>query len=445
MDKKSHTSLIEKIRLNFGASDKVSADVSIVTNYLTVFLTLGLSFVIVETRAGNPFTALLWALACFGVGALIGFLFGIPRVLQDGPTSPSAPPAAGGVGPPANGASPYDLRVNTNLEQISDWLTKIIVGLGLVQLAKAPGHLSHASDFIAFGLGTGTKIFAGGIIVYFSILGFMGGYLITRLYIAGAFSRADQDARQINRDLNTIARIDVSTSGETQNLTQEGEKAVKNLVGKSPDELKSVAEKAGWAKAQLASSNYYQAIKTYAELIQLYPDDVKLRQEYATALFYQGSRETGIYQLLEAKKRITPTTNPSVRSSVFISLTFQYLYVLPPDGFAETIKHGEEYTSDPANIDERSIWINLACAYGQQMAWQNSQEDVGPETKEETRQKALSAVKRAAGFGETAKAQLRGLMRPSASPEGDDDLVVFKEDPKFREVVGLPPNITTRH
>jgi hypothetical protein len=40
-------------------------------------------------------------------------------------------------------------RVNTNLEQISDWLTKIIVGLGLVQLRSVPDYLYKASVWMA--------------------------------------------------------------------------------------------------------------------------------------------------------------------------------------------------------------------------------------------------------------------------------------------------------
>ena len=32
----------------------------------------------------------------------------------------------------------------------------------------------------------------GSIVVYFSALGFLGGYLLTRLYLSPAFSRADE-------------------------------------------------------------------------------------------------------------------------------------------------------------------------------------------------------------------------------------------------------------
>ena len=56
------------------------------------------------------------------VGTLVGFLFGIPRTLQstsDESTSSSAPL------PYHQGGSHRKYLVNTNLEQVSDWLTKI--------------------------------------------------------------------------------------------------------------------------------------------------------------------------------------------------------------------------------------------------------------------------------------------------------------------------------
>ena len=66
------------------------------------------------------------------VGGLLGFLFGIPRALQG--DHPDGPRAADGSGRDGLPAASY--RANTNLEQISDWLTKILVGVGLVQIGE---------------------------------------------------------------------------------------------------------------------------------------------------------------------------------------------------------------------------------------------------------------------------------------------------------------------
>src|SRR4051794_2430267 len=71
------------------------------------------------------FTGLNWpkigvassaAIAAGAIGGVTGFLFGIPKARSD---VNSAGTNAGG-----------QFKPNTNLEQISDWLTKTIVGVG---------------------------------------------------------------------------------------------------------------------------------------------------------------------------------------------------------------------------------------------------------------------------------------------------------------------------
>jgi len=63
-------------------------------------------------------SGIILALACLSAGFLAGFLFGIPKVLQGDRTAATKT---------SKGRTPYRQRVNTNLEEISDWLTKIIV------------------------------------------------------------------------------------------------------------------------------------------------------------------------------------------------------------------------------------------------------------------------------------------------------------------------------
>jgi hypothetical protein len=127
---------------------------------------------------------LLIAGASLAAGILIGFLFGIPRTLQRAA-------AAGGTGQ----AESYG--VNTNLEQISDWLTKIIVGVGLVQLTVIPGKLRNLANYMAtaFGAQAVPGALVMGIICYFGIFGFLLGYLWTRIYLTGEFSRIERATR----------------------------------------------------------------------------------------------------------------------------------------------------------------------------------------------------------------------------------------------------------
>jgi len=124
---------------------------------------------------------LIWAFCCLALGAVVGFLFGIPKIIQQDSSLP------------ANEQTSYKQLVNTNLEQISDWLTKIIVGIGLVELRRFPELLDRASDFIAKGLSESpqAKVLAAAIIIFFLVQGFFNSYLTTRMYLTGAFLRAD--------------------------------------------------------------------------------------------------------------------------------------------------------------------------------------------------------------------------------------------------------------
>ncbi len=67
------------------------------------------------------------ALASVGVGCVAGFLFGIPKLADDG---------TGGLTTSGDGARVTTLLFNTNLGQISDWVTKIVVGLGIAQFGR---------------------------------------------------------------------------------------------------------------------------------------------------------------------------------------------------------------------------------------------------------------------------------------------------------------------
>jgi hypothetical protein len=151
----------------------------------------------------------LWALAIWASGGAVGFLFAIPRVLQ-GPRPVAAPgpnPASGAPATPTSASAPvYEQRVNTNLEEISDWLTKIIVGMTLVQLNQFPSLLSRLSSQVVSDLpvpteGTGDSRFGYGIalIVGFFVLGFLFGYLVTRLYLQGALARAEHGLGDVGR------------------------------------------------------------------------------------------------------------------------------------------------------------------------------------------------------------------------------------------------------
>lgn len=110
----------------------------------------------------------LWIVAsgAWLAGTALGFLFGVPRVR-------SAEPVI------VNSSDSETLIVpNTNLEQISDWLTKIIVGATLVQLGPLAAGIGDLSSFIGRSMDARAGAAAsGGVLVFNFVAGFIWGYL----------------------------------------------------------------------------------------------------------------------------------------------------------------------------------------------------------------------------------------------------------------------------
>ncbi|HSE15770.1 MAG TPA: hypothetical protein VLB46_01885 [Pyrinomonadaceae bacterium] len=152
-------------------------------------------------------------------GGLLGFLFGIPRTLQQEGSALSIVARESDAGNEKS-MPETNYRANTNLEQISDWLTKILVGVGLTQLTVIPGKLVTIANAIAsdFGSVSGSRTYALTVILFFLICGFLFSYLWTRLYLPGAFRQADlgvlalrveraaSEVKQVNQKLRDIER-----------------------------------------------------------------------------------------------------------------------------------------------------------------------------------------------------------------------------------------------
>lgn len=188
--------------------------------------------IIVFIFGANPSgraTIFMWMLACLLSGTFVGFLFGIPKVVQNqgNPNATSANNTNTSSNNNNNSGLGYQQQVNSNLVEISDWLTKIIVGLGLVKLTKIPPYLSQIANILATGLNQTTTqpaglaiAFAYGVIIGYSTMGFLFGYITTRVYLAGAFSAADQNA------LKRIADKAEETEGKAQSALQKAEFAL---------------------------------------------------------------------------------------------------------------------------------------------------------------------------------------------------------------------------
>jgi hypothetical protein len=157
---------------------------------------------IVARSAG---TSILFAGATFAIGVLFGFLFGFPPTPSSSAQAAAASsPAQNPVAPP--GALLPDRRApsvfqNTNLHEVSDWLTKVILGAGLVDLTRLPPQV----EAFAIAMATWTNpqdpspAVSLSILGYFSACGILFGYVWTRFEVLSTSHPPDRDADALHR------------------------------------------------------------------------------------------------------------------------------------------------------------------------------------------------------------------------------------------------------
>jgi hypothetical protein len=214
------------------------------------------AFARTSTVLGAFGVASMVASASLLAGAFFGFIFGVPRTLQRGGEDDV------GSNKTLDANSKPTYRPNTNLEQISDWLTKILVGAGLTQIGGIRQWLRDLGTSLApgFGASDNARVFATATVVCFVLNGFLIGYLWTRLYFAGALVEAD--------DLESLAR-------QVKDIKQQSDLDAKALalavrqMDPSPDSTTPTQQELNDAIKE-ASQNiktqlFYQAQMTVAE------------------------------------------------------------------------------------------------------------------------------------------------------------------------------------
>ncbi|KTT69954.1 hypothetical protein NS334_13555 [Sphingomonas endophytica] len=129
--------------------------------------------------------AVATALASFSVGLALGLFFGLPSLVPRVAGTPSAPVAE-----------------STSLEQIADWLVKIVVGITLTRFDVISGRLENAAAQVAAAMACRpagepcSAPVAGTIMACFAVLGFLIAYLWMRRYFLGELRRGREEAER---------------------------------------------------------------------------------------------------------------------------------------------------------------------------------------------------------------------------------------------------------
>jgi hypothetical protein len=311
------------------------------------------------------------------VGALLGFLFGLPRgsggaddgvvvappaPVQAAPPQPVLPaarpgagpdvPAPGNLGPgaaapppvippPAAGRRPGSI-VNNNLLEISDWLTKIIVGAGLVGLKDLERWLGGAGYLVGRGAGFDTDVsgvFGTPVLVFFFAWGFLFTYIQTRTIISLLLVTMDRSLNSLGLDI--VAKV---------------------------------------------------------------------------------------------AHQVTETVKPQI-DNMSEGAILQLLYTNEPGAANAAVERASSFLQSPGNAGNARVWIYMACGLGQQHATAN------PADRPALADRALAALSHGLAADPALRGMVRGLMYredPHHLP-GDDDLATFREDPRFQALVGPPP------
>ena len=220
--------------------------------------------------------ALLWSLGFCVSGMLLGFLFGIPRSLPSGTVNmppaeertngrrrsgdePAAMEAAAGTSNTIFLGTPSPMEINSNLVEVSDWLTKIIVGVGLIEMKTLPATARGVAAFIAPSLAIApdtAQAVVSGIMLFFSVHGFLIGYLLTRIYLSIMIQRADSLVKNDSVRLESGKEIEVTELSRLQQKSLDDmQEAVTQLLLADPaDGGAAVTALAGVPTAQKPSS-----------------------------------------------------------------------------------------------------------------------------------------------------------------------------------------------
>lgn len=366
---------------------------------------------------------LLLAGACTVTGWLFGLLFGVPRTVAT-----AVPASAAGTGADIHPTS----QVNTNLESISDWLTKTLIGVGLTQLNAIPhslGDLAAQINRYGFNWGDNGQLLGLTIILYFVPGGFWLGYIGTRTFLTGLFglfSLPPGDAAKAT-DPENLRLSDAGIEPPKNSSLEAIDKTLRNLPLVS---INSPKDLAAWGAAQARAGNYDAARVATENALRGDPDNPATRQQLAL-INLASRRPDNASELLKDA--------PDRPAKVFAAL-----YESAPAGYRRAIELGEQLAKDPQYKNVASLHIWLACAYGQKYGDLKAKADPQPSESDkndmgDAKQHVLDEIKTAISLAPSAKAQLRAYWKPAPSSI-DNDLSVFPaDDADMKKLLESPP------
>lgn len=180
----------------------------LLTLYMGLFLgfvpVIGFPITIPKMGVQILFIGIILGLASFICSFFTGTLFGMPK---------------------RNNIKESDYALNNSLVEISEWLTKIIVGLGLVNLKEIPSFLISIGEYIKVSTkydGQLINVYSISIVVYFGFLGLYIGYNYMRLVLSNKYKNADDNLLEKKLEIARTEALEAKIENE-----QKGKEIIK--------------------------------------------------------------------------------------------------------------------------------------------------------------------------------------------------------------------------
>ncbi|HUB12627.1 MAG TPA: hypothetical protein VMB34_11765 [Acetobacteraceae bacterium] len=349
-------------------------------------------------------------------GGLLGFIFGVPKSLADGGQT-----AGGG---PANAS-----QTNTNLEQISDWLTKILVGAGLTSVTSLPGFAARLADYLD-GHGyqglPGEGTLAVFVMIYFATVGFIWGYIETRTTLTRLFNEdATEGTASVKMDLAQVARLAPSLPGSQP---APGDDAILRLP---PARLTTVELLEARGSAEMRADHMSEAVDFLRRAMGMAPGNLQIQSKLAYALSAAHRTDEADKLIADAKRLAAQAGSTAEQNRLALNELFNALYV--PNGYDKAIELGTALLqTDQATNGELRFW--LARAYGQRAA---ALRQHGADTAAE-KAAALEHLGRMKQARPDLLSSARSVWQPDKyqGNKDENDLEVFRDDPDFAAMLG---------
>lgn len=194
--------------------------------YMGLFLgmipVIGFPITIPEMGSKILFIGIILSIASLVSFYFIGTLFGMPK---------------------RNNKKNNDYSLNNGLVEIADWLTKIIIGLTLVNLKEIPDYLISLGEYVKVASKYDDElvnIYSIGIVIYFGFLGLYVGYNYMRLVLSNKYKYVDnhsiQKELEISKEKILDAKEEIQQKDlkilQLQSLVQDKEQLTKSLINR---------------------------------------------------------------------------------------------------------------------------------------------------------------------------------------------------------------------